>query len=270
MFLGQGGGGRNLREDNEMRKGEFKQLLYTRYAKVVEITLNRPDVLNALSIELYTELGDALLHAQRDPAVQVVVITGAGRAFSTGGDLKQGNAAGRHDQRRFAKASNRMLKGILYSDKVVIAKVNGTAQAGGLLIVAACDLAVASDRATFRSPEALVGLWEPYGPALLVPQIGIKRTKHLLLACQTIDAVEAERIGLVNQVVPHRELDRATSELVEKILAAGPTAQRMFKRMINQQIGEFDISIVLEALASEEGREGMAAFAERRKPGWRA
>jgi enoyl-CoA hydratase/carnithine racemase len=252
-----------------MSAGGFEQLIYTKRGKVAEITLNRPDVLNALSVELYTELGDAVEQASLDPDVQVVVITGAGRAFSSGGDMKQGDIVNREDPHPFAEASHRMLKQILTSDKVVVARVNGTAQAGGLLIVAACDLAIASDRATFKCPEALVGLWEPYGPAMLTPQIGLKRAKHLLLTGETIDAVEAERIGFINRVVPHDELDRATDELIERILVAGPTARSRFKQLINERIGDFDTNIILEALSSEEGREGMSAFAEKRKPKWR-
>jgi enoyl-CoA hydratase/carnithine racemase len=246
----------------------FQQLIYNKRGKVVEITLNRPDVLNALSVELYTELGEAVAQASLDSEVQVVVITGAGRAFSTGGDLKQGDTVNREDPSLFAEASNRLIKQILASDKIIVAKINGITQAGGLLIVAACDLAIASDRATFKCPEALVGLWEPYGPGLLTPQIGIKRTKYLLLTGDKIDAVEAERIGLINRVVRHDDLDRATGELIEKILAGGPMARSRFKHMVNEHIGDFDIRIALEALSSEEGREGMAAFAEKRKPKW--
>jgi enoyl-CoA hydratase len=251
-----------------MGDNDFRQLIYTNRGKVVEITLNRPDVLNALSVELYTELGDALIEASNDADVQVILISGAGRAFSTGGDLKQGDTVNREDPQQFTEASNRMLKQILRSDKTVVAKVNGITQAGGLLIVAACDLAIASDRATFKCPEALVGIWEPYSPVLLTPQIGIKRTKYMLLASEPIDAAEAERIGLINRAVPHEQLDSATEQLIEHILAGGPTTRRMFKHMVNEHIRDFDTRIVLEALSSEEGREGMSAFAEKRKPRW--
>jgi enoyl-CoA hydratase/carnithine racemase len=252
-----------------MASDSFEQLIYTKRGEVAEIVLNRPDALNALSLELYGELGDALIEASKDPEVQIVIITGAGRAFSTGGDLKQGDRVNRDDPRLFAEVSNRMLKAILESEKIIVAKVNGIAQAGGLLVVAACDLAIASDRATFKCPEALVGLWEPYGPALLVPQIGIKRAKQMLLTCETVSAAEAERIGLINRVVAHEALDAAAEELIEQLLVTGPKARSMFKRMTNEHIGEFDTGTVIEALGSEEGREGMAAFAEKRKPSWR-
>jgi enoyl-CoA hydratase/carnithine racemase len=245
------------------------ELIYTNRGKVVEITLNRPDVLNALSIELYSDLGDALLKATNDVGVQVIVITGAGRAFSTGGDLKQGDSTSRESIQRFAEASDRMLKQILHSDKTVVAKVNGITQAGGVLIVAACDLAIASDQATFRCPEALVGIWEPYSPELLTHQIGIKRTKYMLLASEMIEAPEAERIGLINRAVPFDELDSATERLIERILAGGPTTRSRFKRMINEHIRAFDTEVVLEALSSQEASEGMAAFAEKRIPQWR-
>jgi enoyl-CoA hydratase/carnithine racemase len=248
---------------------EFRQLIYAKRHKVVEIALNRPDVLNALSVELYTELGDALTKASADEELQVIVITGTGRAFSTGGDLKQGDHLNRKEPELFADASNRVFTKILSSEKTIVAKINGITQAGGLAIVAACDLAIASDQASFKCPEALVGIWEPYTPFLLTPQIGIKRTKFMLLASESIDAVEAERIGLINRVVPHEELDNATAELIEHILSGGPQTRRKFKQLINEHIREFDSSSLLQALSAEEAREGMAAFAEKRKPNWR-
>lgn len=247
----------------------FEQLIYTKHGKVVEIVLNRPDVLNALSIQLYSELGEAVAQANADHEVRVIVITGAGRAFSTGGDLRQGSTVNREAPTLFAQASNAALKQIMEAEKIVVTKINGITQAGGLLIVAASDLAIASDRATFKCPEALVGLWEPYSPALLTPQMGVKRAKYLLLTSDTIDAAEAERSGLINRVVPHEELDSATEQLIERVLAGGPLALRNFKRMINERIGDFDTNIVVEALGAEEGVEGMAAFAEKRKPKWR-
>lgn len=235
---------------------DFRQLIFTHRGKVVEITLNRPDVLNALSVELYTELGDALIEASNEEDVQVILITGAGRAFSTGGDLKQGDTVNREDPQRFAEVSNRMLMQILKTDKTVVAKVNGITQADGLLIVAACDLAIASDQATFRCSEALVGIWEPYSPVLLTLQIGIKRTKYLLLASEMIDAEEAERIGLINRAVPLDELDSATERLIERILAGGPTTRRMFKRMINEHIGGLDTRIILRrSVPKRQARE---------------
>ena len=251
-----------------MANTDFRQLIYLKSRKVVEITHNRPDVLNALSVELYTELGDALIAASADPDVQVIVITGTGRAFSTGGDLKQGDNLNRKEPELFAHASNRVFTQIVKSDKTIVAKVNGVTQAGGVAIVAACDLAVASDQASFRCPEALVGIWEPYTPFMLTPQIGIKRTKYMLMASESIDAVEAERIGLINRVVPHDQLDNATDELIRHILAGGPGTRCMFKKLINEHMRHFDSSSVLEALSSEEAREGMAAFAEKRKPNW--
>lgn len=252
-----------------MSTSDFKNLIYSKRGKAVEITLNRPEVLNALSIESYTELGEAVAQANNDPEVRVVVITGTGRAFSTGGDLKQGEKVNREAPALFAKASNRMLRAIIDGDKIVVSKVNGITQAGGLLIVAASDLAVASDQATFMCPEALVGLWEPYSPALLLPHLGLKETKWLLLACETLGAEEARAAGLINKVVPHEELDQATEKIVNRVLSAGPRALREFKKMLNRGIPEFDTRIVIEALGSEEGLEGMTAFSEKRKPSWR-
>src|SRR6516225_5473954 len=110
----------------------FESLIYARRGRVVEITLNRPDILNALSVELYSELGEAIGEANSDSGIQVIVITGAGRAFSTGGDLKEGDSINRKDPATFARASNRMLSEIVKGEKVVVSKVNGITQAGGL------------------------------------------------------------------------------------------------------------------------------------------
>ena len=98
---------------------------------------------------------------------------------------------------------------------------------------------------------------------MLTPQIGIKRTKYMLLASESIDAVEAERFGLINRVVPHDQLDNATAELIRHILSGGPRTRCMFKKLINEHMRQFDSSSVLEVLSSEEAREGMAAFAEK-------
>jgi enoyl-CoA hydratase/carnithine racemase len=254
--------------DRTMGNDGFKQLIYNGRDRIVEITLNRPDVLNALSLDLYTELGDALVKAGDDARAQVIVITGAGRAFSSGGDLKQQDLVNRNYPELLAAASHRMFNQILQTDKTVVAKVNGIAQAGGLLIVAASDLAIASERATFKCPEALVGIWEPYSPILLTPQIGLKRAKQLLLASETFDAFEAERVGLINRVAPHEDLDAATQKLVEHILAGGPVTRRKFKQMINKHLVEFDQRVIAEALSSDEAQEGMAAFTEKRRPRW--
>jgi len=248
---------------------DFRQLICTKKRKVVEITLNRTEALNALTVELYTELGDALSEANADDEVQVIVITGAGRPFSTGGDLKQGDQLDKTEPQLFVDASNRVFRQMVASEKTIVAKVNGITQAGGLALVAACDLAVASDQASFKCPEALVGIWEPYTPFLLTPQIGMKRAKYMLLASESIDAVEAERIGLINRVVPYADLDKATDELIEHVLAGWPKTRRKFKQSINEHIRQFNSADVLESLSSEEAREGMAAFAEKRKPKWR-
>src|ERR1700716_3250252 len=111
-----------------MKQDNFRQLIYTKKGKVVEIVLNRPDVLNALSIELYTELGQAVAQANADQAVRVIVITGAGRAFSTGGDLKQGSTVNREAPTLFAIASNSAIKQIMEADKIVVTKINGITQ----------------------------------------------------------------------------------------------------------------------------------------------
>jgi enoyl-CoA hydratase/carnithine racemase len=151
--------------------------------------------------------------------------------------------------------------------KIWVARINGACHAGGLGIALHCDVSIASDRATFRVPELLRGIPDPYMPDRLVAAVGLARARYLIFTATPIDAATAAAIGLVGAVVPHDELDARTEWVLEQIRLMGPNARAAMKRMINQRLPLGDPS-VLSSVPSSEYAEGMAAFLERRPPSW--
>jgi enoyl-CoA hydratase/carnithine racemase len=151
----------------------------------------------------------------------------------------------------------------------VISAVNGICQAGGLLIAMMSDIAVVSDRATFRVPELLRGIIDATYAATLPAHIGLARARDLLLSCRTFDAAEAERIGLISRVVPHEELRAAALKAAVEVLKTAPEARAHVKRMLNDQYGRIDYETMFASLAhGQEVREGMRSFMEKRAPNW--
>jgi enoyl-CoA hydratase/carnithine racemase len=155
------------------------------------------------------------------------------------------------------------------SQAPVIAAVNGICQAGGLLIAMMADIAVASDRATFRVPELLRGIPDATYAAALPAHVGMAVARDLLLSGRTFDAAEAQRIGLLSRVVPHHALHDAANEAASQVLQTAPMARAQVKRMLNERYGLIDYQTMFWALEhSPEPREGMQAFMEHRPPGW--
>ena len=151
----------------------------------------------------------------------------------------------------------------------VVAAVNGICQAGGLLVAMMADIAVASDRATFRVPELLRGITDATYAAALPAHVGIAVARDLLLSARRFDAAEAQRIGLISRVVPHAQLRDAAVEAAGQILQTAPAARAQVKRMLNERYGLIDYQTMFFTLAhSEEPREGMRAFMEKRPPAW--
>ena len=246
---------------------------------ICTITLNRPDVLNAFNDQLTTELADALKNAERDAAVRVIIITGAGRAFSSGqdlGDLKTKYVPGHVPQlgddlrRRY----NPIIKRIREMDKPVIAAVNGVAAGAGCSLALACDMRIASDQASFIEVFINVGLIPDSGSTFMLPRlVGLGKAMELCCTGQKVDAVEALRLGLVNQVVPAGELEAAVRKLAGKLAALPARAIALTKRLLNQSL-QNSLEAQLEAEAYDQetaGKtadhyEGVIAFLEKRKP----
>ena len=214
----------------------------------VRLTLNRPAKLNALNGELVTALVAALDAAEADPAVRVIVLEGAGRAFSSGYDLTEeaeGAIGGPVVWRELLAADVAATLRFLDSPKPVIAQVHGYALAGGLELAMACDLIVAAEGTKLGEPEIR------YGSApvtLLMPYlIGQKRTRELLLTGDLIDAVEAERIGLINRVVPASELAGEVERLADRLARTPPEVMGPTKRMLNRAMDAAGFRLAVEA-----------------------
>lgn len=256
---------------------EFKHCLFDRDGAIVWITINRPEVLNALDPPAHRELAAAFDRYAADPELRVAVVTGAGdRAFCVGSDLKARalTNADDHPVTGFAGLTHRF---DLF--KPVIAAVNGLALGGGVEIIAACDLAIAADHAEFALPEPRVGLAALGGGALqrLARQLPLKQAMELVLTGRRIDAEEAKRIALINAVVPKAELRAQTRAWAQLLLEGAPLALEASKQVMLQSLGIADLETALRTkypvaermLASEDAREGQHAFVEKRKPRWR-
>jgi enoyl-CoA hydratase len=244
------------------------------------LVLDRPAHRNALTPGLMAELRAALGRADADARVRAICITGAGeKAFCSGMDLAAAGAAlqagpmAAHEGRR---AYAGLLADFARLGKPVVACVNGAALAGGMGLLAACDLAVAVDDARFGTPEVDIGLFPYMALAPLSRCLGRRAALDLLFTGRKIDALEARAIGLVNRVVPRRELAAATAELLETLAQKSPTALRLGRRAF-YATQDLPYEAQLEALCAqlsvnslaEDAAEGIAAFLEKRKPGFK-
>jgi len=237
-------------------------------AGVLTVVIDRPARRNALTIEMYHGIKKAAVLAGRDPAIDVLVVTGTGEWFCVGGEM-----GGKHEG---SGAFDRETDGLDLlpfvqlerCPKIVVMAINGVCQGGGLNMTLMSDVAVVSERATFRAPELLRGVADPYLGARLAARVGVARAKWLLFAAQTIPAAEALAMGLVSRVVPHDQLAAAVAESVGWIRETGPEARTAIKHTINRQLPPIDLPMFTASLASDEVREGFAAFVEKRPPRW--
>ncbi len=244
---------------------------------VASLTLNRPAQYNVLSEEMLAALQSALEEIGVDQAVRVIILAARGKAFSAGHDLKQMRARPDQDyyNRLFAQCGRMMLT-ILRIPQPVIAKVAGIATAAGCQLVATCDLAVAAEEARFATSGINVGLFCSTPAVALSRNLARKRAFEMLVTGSFIDASTALDYGLVNQVVPGDQLDRATEELARKIAAKSPVAVRTGKEMFYRQLAmgiEEAYGFAGETMAcnmmAEDVAEGIDAFVEKRSPTWK-
>jgi len=242
------------------------------------VTLNRPDKLNAFFGTMRDEIAVALEEVAEDPAVRVVVVTGRGRAFCAGADV--GYMAdllerGAYDEANLlVTAGRRVIRAIIEMPKPVIAALNGPAAGGGANLALACDLRIASDRAAIGQTFNRVGLAPDWGGSWLVPRlVGRARAAELFFLADMVDAAEAERIGLVNRVVPHEDLEAAVAEvagrLAKKPALALALAKEALRRSLSAELEEmldFEVRAQNEAFRSADALEGTRAFVEKREP----
>lgn len=241
---------------------------------VMTITLNRPDVLNAVNDLVAKELQDALRQGARDAAVRCLVLTGAGRGFCSGADLRDRAGATTSYREHLHATFNPVILAMRTMEKPVLAAVNGVAAGAGCSLALAADLRVASDRASFIELFSRIGLVPDSGSTWFLPHlVGLGKALEMAYTADPVDASEALRIGLVNRVVPHEELMPKTMELAAR-LAAGPTkAYGLTKRAITYALGvtleqalEYEAQLQDVAGATADHREGVQAFLQKRQP----
>jgi enoyl-CoA hydratase/carnithine racemase len=244
---------------------------------VVTLILNRPEQFNALSGELLDRLQAAFDEIAKDSSVRVVVIAARGRGFCAGHDLKEIRSLGTQEriQVLFDKCS-KVMTSIVSLPQPVIAKVHATATAAGCQLVAQCDLAVAVDTAKFAVSGVNFGLFCSTPSVALARNVGRKQAMEMLLTGEFIDAARAKAYGLVNRVVAPAELDAEVAQLAATLAAKPPGAVASGKRAFYRQLEmglESAYALASEVIscnaASDEGREGMDAFLEKRKPNWK-
>jgi methylglutaconyl-CoA hydratase len=237
------------------------------------ITLDHPAKRNALSVGLVTELAAHLATALADPQVRVVVLTGAGPAFCAGADLASGGLTATAGGAEHPFVT--VLKTIWEAPKPVIGRINGSAFGGGIGLVAACDLTVAADGATFAFNEVRVGVVPAIISVLCVPKLGIQQAMWLFLTAERFSAARAVELGLVHRAVPADGLDAAVEEVIALVRLAGPNAVREAKQLV-RRVPELPLTEAFRRtaeqsaalFASEEAAEGMGAFLQKRKPRW--
>lgn len=236
---------------------------------VLRVVIDRPERRNACTIEMYHGIKKAAVLADKDPEVDALLLTGTGDVFCVGGEMAGQHEGGAPIDRETDGLDLLPFRQLETTSKIVVIAVNGLCQGGGLNMVLCSDVAVASERATFRAPELLRGVADPFLPARLPSRVGLAWAKYLLFTAAVIDAVQAERIGLVARVVPHDELDTQVESVLERIQLTGPQARAAVKRDMNRRLPQFDIGMFGDSLRSPEVAEGFRAFAEKRAPDWR-
>jgi enoyl-CoA hydratase len=260
----------------------YQTLTYTREASFLApdqenigvITLNRPNVLNAMNREMFNELDSLLEEIRKDESIRVVVITGAGRAFTTGPDLREAEKLDDAGVRGFIEFGQRVFNKIESFDKPVIAAINGFALGGGLELALSCDIRIASEDAKIGSPEVALGLIPAWGGCVrLAKVIGRGRATEMILTGGQIDAKEAERIGLVNKTASADELHSTVMWTAGTIATRAPIAERLAKKIAVRAM-EIDIEegnkmmvdACMTCLKTEDLREGINAMFEKRSP----
>lgn len=258
--------------------GRYKYLLVEKRDGVALVTLNRPERLNAFFSVMHREVEDVMADLSEDADVRAVVLTGAGRAFCAGGDIRVMQESGQEDPQgvlgspRHVHSPKRLVQNILTVRQPIICAVNGPCIGVGATVALFCDVVIMAESARIGDPHVKIGLVAGDGGAAIWPLlVGLNRAKELLMTGELITAQEAYRIGLVNRVVPDGEVVKAAMELARK-LADGPTlAIQWTKLSVNKILNfitelTFDTSLALEGItmASQDFHEGTSAFLEKR------
>lgn len=252
---------------------DYSNLSLTKDGNVAILAINRPNAMNALNTELLLELDVALENLNKDSEVFVIILTGEGKAFVAGADISEMKDKTPEEARSFGMLGSKVFRKLELMEKPVIAAVNGYALGGGCELAISCDIIIAGEKAKFGQPEVGLGITPGFaGTQRLSRIVGIKKAKELIFTGGMIGAEEAEKIGLVNKVVPQEGLMTATMEMAKTIASKGQIAVRYAKAAINRGIEtDMDTGNAIETdlfalcFANDDQKEGMTAFLEKRK-----
>jgi enoyl-CoA hydratase/carnithine racemase len=259
----------------------YEAIIYEKKDGIAILTFNRPEVRNAGNMTLYSEMGQAVADFEKDDESRVLIITGAGKAFHSGDDVKQIFLADRNEENRTArtvqqlKVTNRPLL-IINTYKPTIAAVNGAAVGEGFAITLSCDIRIASENAKFGYFYVLRGIVGNPLSAMVLPQIvGLSNAYEMMLSGELIDATKALKIGLVTSVVPQDQLMAEATAMAKRLMKAAPLAQRAVKQCVLESLLnptnyiEFNISKNRLLFQTDDHKEGARAFAEKREPNYK-
>jgi enoyl-CoA hydratase len=252
----------------------YKNIILEKKNGIGYLTMNRPMVLNALDNDTIDELTTAVRDLENDLAIKVAILTGTEKAFIAGADIKQMHAMTSLEAHAFATKGHQLLHAIENSRIPYIAAVNGYALGGGCEVLMACDLIIASSTAKIGQPEISLGIHPGFGGTQRLPRlIGSTKAKELLLTGDSIDAAEAYRIGLLNKVVEPEKLMEETEKIAQKITTKSAVQTRCIKTLVNTGMNidlpsacTLEIASFATGFATEDQKEGMAAFLGKRKP----
>lgn len=253
---------------------EFECIIYEKKDNVATIKLHRPKVLNAMNIQMWRDLQSALDDVKNDPQIKVLIITGEGRAFSTGADLKESKTRSLEAYRDYLVELQETSRRIIRFEKPTIAAINGYALGSGYELALACDIRIAADEAQIGSPEAKVTSSVTGGAMRLVQDlIGPGKARELLFTGDYIDGREAARIGLINTSVPLEELMLAAQEMAQKIAANSAFSLKMIKKGLLMARGEvsmealmdFETEACLACVSTKERQTSLKDFEDRKK-----
>ena len=258
----------------------YDTLIVENSGEVMTVSLNRPQIMNALNNELMLEMRDLLGKLRYDLKTRFVIFTGTGRVFSSGVDFSRASMQSRYsnpelpNERIWQCFGHDFMRAMENLEQITIAAVNGAAIGGGLCIAMNCDFRIAAENAIFGIPEANLGIFYTWGATpRLTALIGPAKAKEMIMTCDPIDAPEAWRIGLVNKVVPDAKLMESCRELIAKLAGKGPLALRICKKQVNaaslarlSDLYPLEPEIVEAVMRSGQAEEGARAFMEKRAP----
>jgi enoyl-CoA hydratase/carnithine racemase len=257
--------------DGQPPKGDWlgsRHVRLERHGALAHWVVDRPEKRNAMTASMYFSVRYASNHVDADPDLAGLILTGTGDVFIPGGDLSQESDDEWGDISRLLYMETVPFDALRAAAKPVVCAVNGICQGGGLMIAMLCDVAVASERATFRAPELLRGIADTNYAQILPRQIGPARARDMLFTARTVSAEDALDWGIISRVVPHDELMEAATEAAIAIARTAPGARSDLKRSFDQYYGLYDRIGMVNSLRGPETLEGFLAFKDRRNPSW--